>query len=469
MPFESLSEKIQFSLRKLTGRGKVNEKDIEDAMREIRVSLLEADVNYKIVKEFINEVKTLALGERVMKSLTPGDQVVKIVYEELVKLMGDEAVPLNLKKSGMSVVLVVGLQGSGKTTHIGKLANYLRKNNKLKPLMIAGDIYRPAAINQLVTIGKQLDIEVFQMGILTKPQVIVKKGLEYAKENGFNLVLIDTAGRLAIDEALMQELVEIKEIAHPDEILLTVDAMTGQDAVNVASTFHQKLDITGCLLTKLDSDTRGGAALSIRYMTKIPIKFTGVGEKMDEIDVFHPDRMAKRILGMGDVLTFIEKAQESFDEDEAMKMAEKFQAGRFTYNDFLDQIKKIKKMGSLKGLLSMIPGVGSQLKNINIDEKKFVYIEAIIGSMTKEERNNPDLITKSHARKSRIANGSGRSYQEINQLTKQFEQMRSQMKAMMSMDEEQMEKVSKGASPMPGFQPQRPKKGKGKNKGGFRF
>ena len=343
MPFESLSEKIQFSLRKLTGRGKVNEKDIEDTMREIRVSLLEADVNYKIVKEFINEVKTLALGEKVMKSLTPGDQVVKIVYEELVKLMGEEAVPINLKKSGMSIVLVVGLQGSGKTTHVGKLANYLRKNNKLKPLMIAADVYRPAAINQLVTIGKQLDIEVFQMGILTKPQVIVKKGLEYAKEKGLNLVLIDTAGRLAIDEPLMQELVEIKGITNPDEILLTVDAMTGQDAVNVAQTFHQKLDITGCLLTKLDSDTRGGAALSIRYMTKIPIKFTGLGEKMDEIDVFHPDRKAKRILGMGDVLTFIEKAQESFDEETAMKMAEKMQAGRFTYTDFLDQIRRIKK------------------------------------------------------------------------------------------------------------------------------
>ena len=469
MPFESLSEKIQYSLRKLTGRGKVNEKDIEDAMREIRVSLLEADVNYKIVKEFINGVKELALGERVMKSLTPGDQVVKIVYEELVKLMGDAAVPINLKKSGMSVVLVVGLQGSGKTTHVGKLANYLRKNNKLKPLMIAADIYRPAAINQLVTLGKQLDVEVFQMGILTKPQVIVKKGLEYAKENGFNLVLIDTAGRLAIDEPLMQELVEIKAISNPDEILLTVDAMTGQDAVNVAKTFHDKLNITGCLLTKLDSDTRGGAALSIRYMTQIPIKFTGLGEKMDEIDVFHPDRMAKRILGMGDVLTLIEKAQASYDEDEAMKMAEKFQAGRFTYNDFLDQIRKIKKMGSLKGLLGMIPGLGSQIKNLNIDEKKFVYIEAIIGSMTKEERNNPDLITKSHSRKTRISNGSGRSYQEINQLTKQFEQMRSQMKTLMSMDEDQMEKVSKGKAPMPGFQPAKPKKGKGKNKGGFRF
>lgn len=469
MPFENLSEKIQYSLRKLTGRGKVNEKDIDDAMREIRVSLLEADVNYKIVKEFINEVKELALGERVMKSLTPGDQVVKIVYEELIKLMGDEAVPINLKKSGISVVLMVGLQGSGKTTHVGKLANYLRKNNKCRPLMIAADVYRPAAINQLVTIGKQLDIEVFQMGILAKPQAIVKNGLDYAKEKGYNLVLIDTAGRLAIDEVLMQELVEIKQIVNPDEILLTVDAMTGQDAVNVAMKFHEKLGITGCLLTKLDSDTRGGAALSIRYMTKIPIKFTGLGEKMDEIDVFHPERMAKRILGMGDVLTFIEKAQASFDEEEAMKMAEKMQAGRFTYNDFLDQIKKIKKMGSIKGLLGLIPGLGSQIKNLDIDEKKFVYIEALIGSMTKEERNNPDLINKSHSRKSRIANGSGRSYQEINQLTKQFETMRAQMKSLMNMDEDQMEKVSKGQAPIPGMKPSKPKKGKGKNKGGFRF
>ena len=364
---------------------------------------------------------------------------------------------------------MVGLQGSGKTTHVGKLANYLRKNNKLKPLMIAADIYRPAAINQLLTIGKQLDIEVFQMGILTKPQVIVKKGIDYAKEKGYNLVLIDTAGRLAIDEPLMQELVEIKQIINPDEILLTVDAMTGQDAVNVAQTFHEKLNITGCLLTKLDSDTRGGAALSIRYLTHIPIKFVGLGEKMDEIDVFHPDRMAKRILGMGDVLTFIEKAQESFDEETALKMAEKMQAGRFTYNDFLDQIHRIKKMGSLKGLLAMIPGIGSQIKNLNIDEKKFVYIEAIIGSMTKEERQNPDLISKSHARKTRIANGSGRSYQEINNLTKQFEQMRQQMKAVMGLDESQMEKLSKGQAPMPGMMVQRPKKGKGKNKGGFRF
>lgn len=468
MPFESLSDRIQMSLRRLTGRGKINEKDIDEAMRDIRVSLLEADVNYKIVKQFIADIKEKALGERVMKSLTPGDQVVKIVYEELVKLMGEEAVPINLKKSGTSVILMAGLQGSGKTTHAGKLALYLRKNNNLKPLLVAADVYRPAAINQLVQLGKQLDIEVFQMGILTKPQVIVKKALEYARLNNFNLVIIDTAGRLQIDEALMQELVDIKEIAHPDEILLTIDAMTGQDAVNVASTFHDKLDVTGCLLTKLDSDTRGGAALSIRYMTNIPIKFVGMGEKLDQLEVFHPDRMAKRILGMGDVLSFIEKATANIDEDDAMKLAERIQKGLFNYNDFLDQIKTIKKMGSLKGLLGLIPGIGSKIRNLNIDDKQFVFIEAIIGSMTKEERKNPDLINKSHSRKSRIANGSGRTYQEINNLTKRFEDMKKQMESMSKMDEDQMEKMSKGQAPMP-MPKMKAKKGKGKNKGGFRI
>lgn len=468
MPFESLSEKLQMSLRRLTGRGKVNEQDIEDAMREVRVSLLEADVNYKIVKKFIAEVKEKALGERVMKSLTPGDQVVKIVYEELVKLMGDSAVPINLKKSGMSVALVVGLQGSGKTTHVGKLSNLLRKNHNLRPLMVAADIYRPAAINQLVQIGKQLNIEVFQMGILTKPQIIVKKALEYAKANNFNFVIIDTAGRLHIDEALMQELVDIKEIAKPDEILLTIDSMTGQDAVNVATTFHEKLDVTGCLLTKLDSDTRGGAALSIRYMTQIPIKYVGVGEKLDEIELFHPERMAKRILGMGDVISFIEKATENFNEEDAMKMAEKLEKGVFNYNDFLDQIKQIKKMGSLKSILGLIPGLGSKIKNLNIDDKQFVYIETMIKAMTKEERRNPELVAKGYSRRIRIANGSGRSYSEVNGMIKRFEEMKRQMQSLSGMDEKQMEKISKGQASIPMKQPKM-KKGKGKNKGGFRF
>ncbi|MBE6131424.1 MAG: signal recognition particle protein [Erysipelotrichaceae bacterium] len=467
MPLETLSDKLQMSLRRLTGRGKLNEKDIDDAMREIRVALLEADVNYRIVKKFISEIKEEALGERVMKSLTPGDQVVKIVYEHLVDLMGEEAVPINLKPGGLSVVLMCGLQGSGKTTHAAKIANYLRKNNNLRPLLIAADVYRPAAINQLVQLGKQLDIEVFELGTIVKPQEIVRKGIAYAKDTSKNLVIIDTAGRLQIDEILMQELVDIKDIAKPDEILLTIDAMTGQDAVNVASSFHEKLGVTGCLLTKLDSDTRGGAALSIRYMTQIPIKFIGVGEKLDQLEVFHPDRMAKRILGMGDVIGLIEKATANIDEDDAMKMAERLQKGIFTYNDFLDQIKMIKKMGSLKGILGMIPGLGSKLKGIDIDDKQFMYIEVAIGSMTKEERKNPDLIATSYSRKMRIAKGSGRPYQEINNLTKRFAEMKKQMLAFAGMSEEDMERAARrGGVPM---KAPKAKKGKGKNKGGFRF
>ena len=467
MPLETLSDKLQMSLRRLTGRGKLNENDIDEAMREIRVALLEADVNYRIVKKFIAEIKEEALGERVMKSLTPGDQVVKIVYEHLVSLMGEEAAPINLKESGLSVILMCGLQGSGKTTHAAKIASYLRKNNNLRPLLIAADVYRPAAINQLVQLGKQLDIEVFELGSSVKPQEIVKKGIAYAKDTSKNLVIIDTAGRLQIDEVLMQELVDIKEIAKPDEILLTIDAMTGQDAVNVASVFHQTLSVTGCLLTKLDSDTRGGAALSIRYMTQIPIKFIGVGEKLDQLEVFHPDRMAKRILGMGDVIGLIEKATQNIDEDDAMKMAERLQKGIFTYNDFLDQIKMIKKMGSLKGLLGMIPGMGSQLKNLNVDEDQFKYIEVAISSMTKEERKNPNLIATSYSRKMRIAKGSGRPYQEINALTKRFEEMRKQMIALGGMSEDDMQRVARGGG-IPMRAP-KVKKGKGKNKGGFRF
>lgn len=466
MPLETLSDKLQMSLRRLTGRGKLNENDIDSAMREIRVALLEADVNYRIVKSFISTVKENALGERVMKSLTPGDQVVKIVYEELVKLMGDEAVSINMKNSGISVILLCGLQGSGKTTHAAKLALSLRKNEGKKPLLVACDVYRPAAVNQLVQLGKQLDVEVFEMGTSTSPQEITKKALAYAKENKFDLVIIDTAGRLQIDEPLMQELVDIKKIAEPDEILLTIDAMTGQDAVNVASSFHQQLKVTGCLLTKLDSDTRGGAALSIRYMTQIPIKYIGVGERVDDLEVFHPERMAKRILGMGDVLTLIEKATSSIDETDAMKMAEKLEKGIFSYNDFLDQLKMIKKMGSLKGLLGLIPGIGSKIKDIDIDEKQFVYIEAAISSMTKEERKNPDLVSSSYTRKMRIAKGCGRPYNEINNLTKRFEEMRKQVKAMSGMDEQALQRSAMSGQM---FGARRPKKGKGKNKGGFRF
>lgn len=467
MPFESLSERLQMSLRRLTGRGKVNENDIDEIMKEVRVALLEADVNYKIVKSFIADVKEKALGERVMKSLTPGDQVLKIVNEELKTLMGEEAVPLNINEHGTTVILFAGLQGSGKTTHAGKLANYIRKKYNAKPLLIAADVYRPAAVNQLVTIAKQLNVDVFEEGTSVSPQKIVEHGLAYAKTKNCNVVIIDTAGRLQIDEKLMDELADIKKIAKPNEILLAVDAMTGQDAVNVASAFHDKLGITGCVLTKLDSDTRGGAALSIRYMTQIPIKFCGVGEKLDQIEVFHPERMADRILGMGDVMSLIEKASENIDETDAMKLAEKLQKGYFNYNDFLKQLSMIKKMGSIKSLLGMLPGVGSQVKNLDIDDKQFDRVEAIINSMTKEERRNPDLVSKSQSRKERIARGSGRSYPEINALTRQFEDMRTQMKQMMGMDERQVKQMARTGVPQnSGY---KPKKGKGKNKGQFRF
>ena len=467
MPFESLSERLQMSLRRLTGRGKINENDIDEIMKEVRVSLLEADVNYKIVKSFIADIKEKALGERVMKSLTPGDQVLKIVNEELRSLMGEEAVPLNMNENGTTVILFAGLQGSGKTTHSGKLANYIRKKYNARPLLIAADVYRPAAVNQLVTLGKQLNVEVFEQGTDVKPQKIVENGLAYAKTKNCNVVIIDTAGRLQIDEKLMDELADIKKIAKPNEILLAVDAMTGQDAVNVAKSFHDKLGITGCILTKLDSDTRGGAALSIRYMTGIPIKFCGVGEKLDQIEVFHPERMADRILGMGDVMSLIEKATENIDETDAMDMAEKLQKGHFNYNDFLKQLSMIKKMGSLKSLLGMIPGMGAQIKNMDIDDKQFDKIEAIIKSMTKEERKNPDLVSKSQSRKERIAKGCGRSYPEINALTRQFEDMRTQMKRMMGLDERQVKQMARTGMPPSGMS--RPKKGKGKNKGQFRF
>lgn len=468
MPFESLSERLGMSLRRLTGRGRINENDIDEMMKEVRVSLLEADVNYKVVKAFIKDVKEKSLGERVMKSLTPGDQVLKIVDEELKMLMGEEATPINMNPNGTTVILLAGLQGSGKTTHAGKLAAYLRKTYGSRPLLVAADIYRPAAVNQLVTLGKQLNIDVYEQGTSKKPEDIVKEALAYAKSKSNNVVIIDTAGRLSIDEALMQELVNIKQIAKPHEILLAVDAMTGQDAVNVAIQFNNALSVTGCILTKLDSDTRGGAALSIRYMTNIPIKFCGMGEKLDQIEVFHPDRMASRILGMGDVLTLIDKATENIDETEAMNMAERLQKGYFNYYDFLKQLKMIKRMGSLKSILGLLPGMGKQLKNIDIDDKKFIYIEAIIGSMTNEEKKNPELVNTSRSRKERIAKGSGRSYPEVNNLTQQFETMKKQMKQMMGLSEDEMEKMAKGRY-VPNMPQQKAKKGKGKNKGGFRF
>lgn len=461
MAFESLTDRLQGALKKVTGRGRLTETDIETMMREVRLSLLEADVNYKVVKEFTNEVKEQALGERVLKSLTPGQQVVKIVHEELKKLMGDDAEGLSFKINGITVFMMVGLQGAGKTTHTGKLALYTRKKYNKKPLLVAADIYRPAAVDQLVTIGKQLNIPVFEKGVNARPQDIVREALQYAKEHQHDLVIIDTAGRLHINEELMQELQDIKDLVKPDEILLTVDAMTGQDAVNVAKSFHDQLNVTGVILTKLDGDTRGGAALSIRKVTGVPIKFMGLGEKLDQMEVFHPERMASRILGMGDVLTLIEKAQDAIDEEEAALMAKKFQSNKFDYNDFLKQLRMIKRLGSLKGILKLIPGVGSQLKNVEIDERQLVYIEAIVNSMTEEERRNPDLINAS--RKQRIAKGSGRDLAEVNGLTKRFEEMRKTMHKMMNMDPRQIERMMQGGGmPQTGV---KPSQGKGKGKG----
>ena len=466
MPFESLSQRLQMSIRRISGRGVLNEKDIDDMMREVRLSLLEADVNYKVVKKFITDVKEKAMGEKILKSLTPGDMVVKIVHDELKTLMGDEAKGISYKIGGITIVMLVGLQGAGKTTHCGKLATYLRKKDAKKPMLIAADIYRPAAIDQLKTLGKQIGVEVFEMGNTQPVTEIVKKGLAHAKEKGYDLVIIDTAGRLHINEELMQELNDVASLCKPDEILLTIDSMMGQDSINVITSFNEQLKLTGCILTKLDGDTRGGAALSIRYLTEVPIKFIGVGEKIDQIEVFHPDRMAGRILGMGDIVSFVEKATDSIDEDEAMKMAEKMQKGIYDYNDFLKQLKWIKRMGSLKGLLSMIPGLGSQLKNIDIDDKQFTYIETIVFSMTKKERRNPDLLEKSYSRRERIAKGSGRPYSEVNGLIKRFNEMKKQMKMLSGMSETD---IATGKFQRNMGQVQNQRKGKGKGRGNFRI
>ena len=465
MPFESLSQRLQMSLRRISGRAVLNEKDIDDMMREVRLSLLEADVNYKVVKKFTSDVKEKAMGEKILKSLTPGDMVVKIVHDELKSLMGEEAQGISYKIGGMTVVMLVGLQGAGKTTHCGKLATYLRKKDAKKPMMIAGDIYRPAAIEQLKTLGRQIGVEVFDMGTDHPVTEIVKKGLSYAKEKGYDLVIIDTAGRLHINEELMKELQDVSDVCKPDEILLTIDSMMGQDSINVITTFNEKLRLTGCILTKLDGDTRGGAALSIRYLTEVPIKFIGVGEKIDQIEVFHPDRMAGRILGMGDIVSFVEKATDNIDETEAMKMAEKMQKGIYDYNDFLKQMKWIKRMGSIKGLLGMLPGVGAQIKNLDIDEKQFSYIESIVFAMTKEERRHPDLLDESYSRRQRIARGSGRPYNEVNGLIRRFNEMKKQMKQFSGMSEEDLARGK-----MPRMNPQQSqKKGKGKGRGNFRI
>ncbi|MBR3198879.1 MAG: signal recognition particle protein [Bacilli bacterium] len=425
--FENLGDRLQNALNKIKGYGRISEENIGEVTREIRLALLEADVNYKVVKEFINNVKDKALGEEVKNSLKPGEVFVKIVKDELVSLLGNEAEPLIVVKP-MTILMMVGLQGSGKTTTTGKLALLLRKKYGLKPLMVACDVYRPAAIDQLKQIGKELNIDVYSEG-KGNPVEIAKNAVEYAKENGYNYVLIDTAGRLHIDEELMGELQDINKSVDPNEILLVLDSMMGQDAVNVITGFDEVLPITGSILTKLDGDTKGGAALSIRHLTNIPIKFIGVSEKMDGLEAFYPERMANRILDMGDLMGMIEKAESVIDEDEALKTAQKLQKGKFDLEDFLSSFKQIKKLGPLENLIKLIPGAKKMgLSNVNIDPKDLAHIEAIILSMTPTERKNPDMLKSS--RKRRIAAGSGRSVEEVNKLLKQFDQMKVMMKQM---------------------------------------
>lgn len=425
MVFESLSEKLQNTLNKLTGKGKLTEKDIDAAMREVKLALLEADVNFKVVKDFIKNTKERALGSQVLDSLTPGQQVIKIVNDELKNLMGKEQVKIDYSKKP-TVILMCGLQGAGKTTTAGKLANKMKQEGK-RPLLVACDVYRPAAIKQLQVVGKSVDVPVFTMGDKIDPVDISKASLEHAKKNGNDVLIIDTAGRLQIDEKLMQELKNIYDALEPSEVLLVLDSMTGQEAVNVADTFDDTLKLTGVILTKLDGDARGGAALSIRAVTDVPIKFIASGEKMDNIEVFHPDRMASRILGMGDMLSLIEKAEAIVDEKKAKELEEKIINQTFTFDDFLDQMMQIKKMGPLEDILGMLPGVNSKaLKGVKLPEGELAKVEAIIKSMTKKERIKPDIIDSS--RRKRIALGSGTSPAEVNKLIKQFKDLRKLMK-----------------------------------------
>ncbi|MBE5764073.1 MAG: signal recognition particle protein [Clostridiales bacterium] len=423
--FASLGEKLNHVFSKLTKRGKLTELEIKQAMREIRIALLEADVNLKVVKDFVNKVSEKALGQEILKSLSPAQQVIKIVNDELIELMGSTNSKLAVASNPPTVIMMCGLQGAGKTTLSAKLGMLLKKQGK-KPLLIAGDVYRPAAIDQLKTVGEKAGCEVFTLGQIN-PVEIAKKGIEHAKRFGFDTVIIDTAGRLQIDEKLMQELEDIKSAVNPHEILLTVDSMTGQVAVEVAETFNNRLDITGVVLTKLDGDTRGGACLSIKAVTGKPIKFSGVGEKLGDIEPFHPDRMAKRILGMGDVLSIIEKAQEAITEEDVAKMEKKFKENSFTLEDFLDQFEMVKKMGGVSSVINLMPGANKMnIKDGDIDESRIERVKAVILSMTKRERRNPDILNFS--RKTRIANGSGTSIQEVNAVLKQYEQTKQMMK-----------------------------------------
>ena len=422
--FESLSDKLNNAFKKFRNKGKLTPEDVKVGMREIKLALLEADVNFKVVKSFVNTVSERAVGAEVLESLLPAQQIVKIVNEELINLMGGTQSKLTIASAPPTVIMMVGLQGAGKTTHAGKLAGLYKKQGK-HPLLVACDIYRPAAIKQLQIVGEKLDIPVFTMGDKVSPVTIAKEGVAYAKQKGYDMVFIDTAGRLHIDEELMEELKAIKAETRPTEILLTVDAMIGQDAVNVADTFNELLDITGVVLTKLDGDTRGGAALSIKHVTGKPIKFIGTGEKLDTIEPFHPERMASRILGMGDVLTLIEKAQTAYDEKQSAELEKKIRQQKFTLDDFLEQFQQLRNMGGVEQMLGMMPG-GAAMKDVKIDEKAMAHMEAIIRSMTMKERVNPEIINSS--RKQRIAKGSGTSVEEVNKLLRQFEQMKKMMK-----------------------------------------
>ncbi|RHH71341.1 MULTISPECIES: signal recognition particle protein [Vagococcus] len=430
MAFESLTDRLQVAMSKLKKKGTVKEEDVKDMMREIRLALLEADVNLQVVRGFVKSVGERAVGVEILESLNPTQQIVKVVDEELTKVLGSEAVGLNKSPKIPTIVMMVGLQGAGKTTFTGKISNFLKQNEKARPLLIAADVYRPAAVDQLKVIGQQLDIPVFEMGTDVDPVEIVRQGLEQAKENKNDYVFIDTAGRLHIDETLMDELKRIKDFAQPNDILLTVDAMTGQDAVTVAQSFDEQLDVTGVVLTKLDGDTRGGAALSIRAITGKPIKFIGTGEKLTDIEVFHPDRMSSRILGMGDMLTLIEKAQKEYDEEKAEELAQKMRENNFDFNDFIEQLDQVMGMGPLEDLIKMIPGMNNVpgLDQLQVDPKDVARKKAIVYSMTPEERENPDLLNPSRRR--RIAAGSGNSVVEVNRMIKQFNESRKMMQQM---------------------------------------
>lgn len=427
MAFEGLSERLQGAMTKIGKKGKITEADLKEMMREVRLALLEADVNFRVVKDFVRKVNERALGSDVLESLSPAQQVVKIVNEELTELMGGTQEPFIFAKKPPTVVMMVGLQGAGKTTTAGKIANYMKKRENKRPLLVAADVYRPAAINQLQTIGQQLNFPVYAKGTDADPVEIAKEAVEEARINGRDLVIIDTAGRLHVDETLMTELKNIKAAVEPDEILFTVDAMTGQDAVNVAQAFNEQLGITGVVLTKLDGDTRGGAALSIRSVTGKPIKFTGQGEKLDDLEPFHPDRMSSRILGMGDMLTLIERAQQDYDETKALEMADKIRENTFDFNDFIEQMDQVTSMGPLEDLIKMIPGMSNMpgIDQVKVDPKDLARMKAIVLSMTPEERENPDMLSQSRRR--RIAKGSARSLAEVNRMIKQFNESRKMM------------------------------------------